>query len=213
MSLLETLDYVLIRDHYDRRLKAHRRMLRLHDRQDFKAFADLALGITDAAGNFSADEHTLGPRVLAGNSHAAERIWDLANELRALDTAEDVPAVVHAAGLAYLKISVGSELACMMNPKVCWVANTRTIWTHLVLKHDWNTTYANQELRLYRLNDTESDMKYEMWKAVYVDMGPHLLRVVNESAEWADVDGVAPGDLTYLWADAIADGLYGTYAS
>ncbi len=33
-----------------------------------------------------------------------------------------------------------------MNPGVCWVANTRTIWANLVVKHADNIAETNEEL-------------------------------------------------------------------
>jgi len=47
----------------------------------------------------------------------------------------------------------------MVNPPVCWVANTRTIWTHLVIKHADSIAKADEELKLYREADVTSEIE------------------------------------------------------
>ena len=78
----------------------------------------------------------------------------------ALAEACDVPTLIKQARLQYLRIGVGSEISCMVNPSVCWVANTRTIWTHLVIKHGYDVAKAEAELAAYRDDDATSEMAY-----------------------------------------------------
>jgi hypothetical protein len=67
--------------------------------------------------------------------------------------------LIKRARLKYLQIGVGSEISCMVNG-VCRVANTRTIWTHLVIKHGYDVAKADEELELYREADVTSEMAY-----------------------------------------------------
>jgi hypothetical protein len=53
-----------VRQHYDERVSISRTLLQLYNRKSVKKFANLALGISDADGNYSAAEHGLGPKVL-----------------------------------------------------------------------------------------------------------------------------------------------------
>src|ERR1700690_3281483 len=77
------------------------------------------------------------------------------------------PALIKAASVQFLQIGVGSEMSCMLNSKVCWVANTRTIWAHLLVKHNDNYAKADEELTLYRDNDATSEMAYKIWVGIH----------------------------------------------
>ena len=90
-----------------------------------------------------------GPKILTENINAERRVGDLAEKFIALRTAARF-RLIRGAQLQYLQIGVGSEASCMLNPEVCWVANTRTIWTHLVIKHADDFAKANEELKLYQ---------------------------------------------------------------
>src|SRR2546426_5783977 len=138
-------------------------------------FARLVLGVSDPAGNYSAAEHGIGPRVLGGNRNAEQRVFDLADKFIGLSKAREVPVLIRQAGLKYLGISVGSEASCMLNPRVCWVANTRTAWAHLLVKHNDNVAKADEvsscittrTSRLSAISTTERSptaMIREMWE-------------------------------------------------
>lgn len=206
MSLLDDLDWSQVRSHYDDRVAVHRRLLKFHDANP-QAFAQLLLGVSDSTGNFSAAEHNLGPKILS-NPNALERIGELATNFRTLKTARPVPGLIRKAALAYLKIGVGSEASCLMNPGVCWVANTRTIWTHLVIKHADNIGKANEELKLYRDSDPSSEMAYKIWCEIHRLLETSMTRIAEEGKRRGRVAGVEPGEIMYLWADAIANELY-----
>lgn len=211
---LAELDWAQVRGSYDQRKAVHRRAMVLLAGKKANAklaFAELVLGVSDPAGNFSASRHALGERVLALNNNPVERIRDLAKRFTALKTAAKVPAMIRSAGLRYCQISVGSEVSCMVNPKVCWVANRRTIWAHLLWKHHGNTTKANQELALYRDDDTDSEMHYQNWGALHKELASSMPVLVERGAQAARSVGVAAGTLTYLWGDVVADGLYAEF--
>lgn len=135
MSALDGLDWGEVRSHYDNRVEIHRELLRRYRSNNVGSLADLLLGISDPTGNYSANDHKLGPQIIAGNSNAKAQVVALGRRFIDLTSARTVPELIRNAALRYLKIGVGSEASCMVNPKVCWVANTRTIWTHLVIKH------------------------------------------------------------------------------
>jgi hypothetical protein len=99
----------------------------------------------------------------------------------------------------------------MLNPRVCWVANVRTIWTHLVIKHADNFQKAAEELQLYRDSDVTSEMAYEMWQAIHGELAGTITRVAEEGAQLAKRAAVSPGSVKYIWADAIANQLYQDY--
>ena len=119
-----------------------------------------------------------------------------------------MPDLISLARLAYLKIGVGSEISCMVNPKVCWVANTRTIWTHLVIKHADSIRKADEELKHYRQADVSSEMDYQMWTAIHAELRVALTRIAELGQENAKKSKITPGGITYIWADAIASALY-----
>lgn len=208
MSALHELDWHDVRDHYDNRVEIHTELLRLYQLNDVVPFVNLLLGISDPAGNYSADDHKLGPRIISNNSNVRNRIIALAGEFISLSSASAVPKIIQNAALSYLKIGVGSEASCMLNPKVCWVANTRTIWTHLVVKHADNFAKADEELKLYRGQDDTSEMAYRIWTAIHAELTTSMVRIAEEGWRLAKAAGVVPGPIRYLWADAIANALY-----
>jgi hypothetical protein len=208
MSVLDELDWRSVREQYEVRLHVHERFVRLLNAAESRAWFDLALGISDAAGNYSASEHRLGPRVRAENSNADSRLRDLARSFMQLSSARNVPELIRAAGLKYVGIGAGSEVSCMSNPTVCWVANTRTIWTHLVIKHVDNFDRANEELNLYRDADVSSEMNYAAWSEIHALLETALSRIAEEGSARAQQSQIVPGDIKYLWADAIANAIY-----
>jgi hypothetical protein len=211
MSAIKSLKWADVRAQYDIREQVHDELLLLHGKGKKAAFADLLLGISDSAGNYGAAEHGLGPRILAENYDAQSRLLKLADQFLAVKTGHEVPAIIRAAGLKYLQVGVGSEASCMINPTICWIANVRTIWTHLVIKHGDNFYKAAQELTLYREADASSEMMYSMWTVLHRDLEPTMTLVADEGTKLAISAKVNPGTITYLWADAIANELYDNY--
>lgn len=88
------------------------------------------------------------------------------------------------------------------------LGNVRTIWVHLLLKHEWNRRLANEELELYRDNDRNSEMNYRIWRDIYLSLKPSLLKICEMGNKEAIRQSVEPGELKFLWADAIASSLY-----
>lgn len=210
---LASLNWNLVRQHYDERELVHRRMRKLHGGGLIKQFFDLAVGISDPNGNYSAAEHSIGPKVAMYNPNAPKRVFDLASNFLTVEQGLDVPPLIRAAAISYLQIGVGSELSCMMNPTICWVANSRTIWAHLLIKHNDNYSKADEELALYRDNDTSSEMAYKIWVGIHRTLDTAMTRLAAMGTQQAKVNGVSPGALKYLWADAVANALYAEHFS
>ncbi|MFZ3237292.1 MAG: hypothetical protein WA417_17375 [Stellaceae bacterium] len=208
MSALDGTAWPKVRPHYDERIQIHRELLSLRKQGNTRQFAALLLGVSNPAGNYSADEHALGPKILSENANAERRVADLAEKFIALKAARDVPRLIRGAQLRYLQIGVGSEASCMLNPDVCWVANTRTIWTHLVIKHADDFAKANEELKLYRNADVTSEMAYQMWSHIHQELAASMTRIAEEGEKLARRAETRPGEIKYLWADAIANALY-----
>jgi len=208
-SVFTGLDWHSIRAHYDHRVSVSKNLRKLYNRAGVHDFAQLAVGNGDDAGNYSAAEHHLAPRILA-NLNAERRIFDLAGEFIRMKDAAAVSAVIRRAGLNYLGIGVGSELSCMVNPDVCWVCNVRTIWTHIA----WESGTANAEdaLKLFREGDAASEMAYVDWAEEYHPLlGYSLIHIAKDAERYCIKAGVTPGTVTFLWADAIAGHAYGKY--
>jgi hypothetical protein len=207
MAILDSIEWAKVRRHYDDRVRVSHNLQTLNERRSIGKFADLALGISDADGNYSAAEHGLGPKILSTNSNAAQRVFELADQFISLGDARRVPQLIRDAKIKYLQIGVGSEVSCMVNPDVCWVANTRTIWTHLVIKHADNVRRADEELKLYREADVSSEMAYQMWAEIHAELKVSLTRIAELGEQKSRTAKIQPGSVVYLWADAIASEL------
>lgn len=177
MSVLSELEWEQIASHYSTRIRIHEKLLTLHKQGDKKTFCELALGISDQRGNYSAAEHGLGPRIWSENINIVNRVWELAEKFMNLNNARTVPDLIREQNLRFLRVAVGSEISCLVNPQVCWVANTRTLWTHLVIKHNDNLGKANEELALYRDSESESEMDYAKWAALHAELNPTMTRI------------------------------------
>jgi hypothetical protein len=203
---LDDLDMNEVRGHYDERLRVSKDLQKLLGGNDIRKFVNLALGISSVHGNYSAHDHNLGPRILSGVEPLA--IFQLAqNFITCLDSAEML-AAIYTRRISYLKISVGSEIAMMIRPNTFWVANTRSVWAHLLAKHKFNYRRANEELALYRSDDEDSEMHYEKWRALYFAMREDLVDIGRRGDAQAAKQKVKAGRVQNIWFDAIASGLY-----
>jgi hypothetical protein len=211
IHMLNHISHISIQDvqnHYRSREAIHKDLLGLMQAQRKDAYVKLALGITNSLGNYSADEHKLGPRILVQNTNATNRVFNLGQALLSCLSVQDIPSTVYNAQMSQLKISVGSEMALMLRPDDFWVGNVRTIWAYLLIKHNWDYNIANEELELYRDDDISSEMAYQKWKAIYLSMRTNLDILVNLGNQYAVQERIKPGNLKYLWVDAIANALY-----
>ena len=195
-----------VKDHYLDRVRVHKELVDLLATNKFQQYAKLALGISDHAGNYSAAEHALGPQILANST--ARDVWRLAKTLQGCSTVKDVVSAIYSANIEYLKIGVGSEMAAMLKPNKFWVGNARTIWTHLVFKHNGNYKKADKELSLYHDNERNSEMDYAIWSDIYLSMESNLNQIANIANKWSEKHGIKPGKRKYLWVDAVCNSLY-----
>lgn len=204
--MLRDLDFAQIKSHYNLREQTHLQLLRLYSARNINDYVNLALGITESSGNYSSSEHNLGPEIL--NNNTPNSIFRLAQDLFNCDKVTHIPNIIHSRNLPYLKISVGSEIATLLRPNDIWIGNKRTILSHLIIKHNWNTAIAIEELELYQDNDRDSEMNYRVWRDIYLSIEGSLEELILTSNSEARIQGVSPGGLKYLWADAIASELY-----
>lgn len=170
-----------------------------------RKFAESILGMVDPAANYSASDHGLGPKILSENRNAASRVRQLAMSFEKLTAPRDVPDLIYRAGLTYCRVGVGSEMSAVINPKMCWVCNVRTLWLWLAMSSDVDR--ANEELELYREANATSEIYWPLWKDHHRKVGPALARVVE--AWQPDGDSKYP----LLLGDAIANIAYETFAS
>lgn len=201
------IDLAQVREHYDRRCSAANDIKRLLNENSVTDFVDLALGISNPIGNYSANEHELGPQVL--NNNSPESVFRLASQLNSPGlNVNHLPRTIYDSNISYLKIGVGSEIACLLQPKRFWVCNVRTLWSHLVIKHKGDWEKANEELDLYRIGDVSSEMNYQIWRDIYLSMSETLSEINRVSLIWSQEQQVQSGDLQYLWIDALCNALY-----
>lgn len=208
---ISDLDLSVVRKHYLTRRRAHKRLRRHFENGRVHQFAQLALGISDSAGNYSAAEHRMGPVILA--SATEQEIFDLAVAIDNCPSVNHLPKVIYDRDIRGLKISIGSEIAMMLRPKRYWVGNVRTIWSHLLIKHRMNRRTANQELKLYYDGERDSEMDYEVWRDVYLSMEENIRVLGQRAATAAMADGITPGRLRFMWPDAVASHLFNQFAA
>ena len=209
-ALIGKLDMAGCREHYLSREQAHINLRRFFAAGSVEDYVDLALGIANPAGNYSAAEHGLGPRILEESEY--QRIFDLATEIDACPNTHHLPDLIYRHRLPYLKISVGSEIAMMLKPDVHWVGNVRTVWSHLLIKHKGMQSKANQELKLYRDGQRDSEMDYKIWRDIYIALEPNIVKLGGFAADAAASQGVSPGALRFMWPDAAASFLFDRFA-
>ncbi|MDN3517028.1 hypothetical protein QWY84_05345 [Aquisalimonas lutea] len=193
---------------YQQRLAAHYEIIKYFETKNIEQYVDLALGISRPEGNYSAAEHKIGPQVLTHNPKAL--VYNLAIQLGNLKDSYHVPVTIYRANIPYLRISLGSEMAMMLNPDKYWVGNVRTIYTHLVLKHNGNRSMADEELRLYREPDGSrpSQMEYRIWRDIYLSLEASLRKVARLGSDEATKQKAPSGKHVFMWADAISSCVY-----
>ncbi|WP_338332083.1 hypothetical protein [Acetobacter sp. LMG 32666] len=204
-KIMVELDWRDISDHYYERHDVHTHLLSLFKARNVVDFSDLLVGIGNGHGNYSASDHELGPKILEENVNSRKRLYDVSEKFMELKNSNTVPKLIRDAGLKYFQIGVGSEASCMLNPAVCWVTNTKTVWAHLLFKHNGNASLANEELRLYRNGEENSDMAYSKWRAIHKEMGASSDVLIKYSVKYTKTN---VENMNYLWADSISNALY-----
>ena len=205
----DAIDYEAVVSLYNTRHGVHQRLLSLFKQGSVDEYVELALGIKQPDSNYSASDHGLGPRIL--EQSPPQRVFQLAEKLFRCHTPDDAPQVVYGENIPYLKISVGSEMGALLKPDVFWVTNVRTIWAHLVMKHN-DVRLANEELTYYRTGGMPSEMEYQLWRDIHTSVGESMRQLAMVSREIACRQGCQPNSFDFLWSDAIADQAYTKYA-
>ncbi len=201
------IDLKKVKKHYLKRKDVSNELIELLKNEEKEAYVNLAVGVTNHRGNYSADEHKLGPRILQSNS--IDSLFDFAKKIYSKELkVTHLPKTIYQSNLPYLKIGVGSEMATLLRPKKFWVGNVRTIWSHLVIKHEGSLKRANEELQLYRVDDLSSEMAYHIWRDIYLSMESSLMTILEIAGIWADEQNVKPGKKKFIWIDAICSELF-----
>jgi hypothetical protein len=218
--MIEQLNMSEVSDLYDERYSIHLRLYKLIDQinkskernlEQEEEYLEIALGIgkQNQNGNWSSYDHKLGERILALNpNHSA--ITNLAKSFLDIEKPREMLDKIYSANLSFLKVSVGSEMAMMIKPDVFWTANVRTIWAHLLIKHGYDLSKANEELQLYRSQEQTSEMAYKIWREIYILMKGSIGKICNEVNTLASQQDIKVG--RYLWFDAIASVLFNQFA-
>ncbi len=205
-----SINYREVYDHYYERYKIHQRLINTFQKSEVSEYVELALGISEGGGNYSASEHGLGPQIL--QQSPPQRIFELAQKLFICKGPLEIPDVIYNANIPYLKISVGSEMATLLRPDSFWITNVRTIWAYFVLKHNNSIDIANDQLFYYRTREMPSEMEYQLWKEIHPLVGPSMEKLAHMGSKLAKERNIESGNLKYLWADAIADTAYNEYS-
>lgn len=206
MTLLSTIPMQKVHDHYIERKMIHQRLLKLLDQQKVDNFAQLAVGVSDPRANYSASEYGGGVLILQRSSPQA--VFDLAKELYNCTHPKNIPDIIYTHAISYLKISVGSEISMMLRPNNFWIANVRSVWAYLLIKHAYNLKLANEELMLYKDGERDSEMDYALWSEMHQLLETSQVHLYDLSVSEAQKQKIPVGKLKYLWADAIANELY-----
>lgn len=198
MELIEELDWNSVKSHYEQRFSCHLKLLKLFKSKNKKEFAELALGISDPHGNYSANTHGLGPKILTENGKDSyNRIFDFAEKLVELSNPADIPILVKKASIKYLGISVTSEISCLLNPNRFWVTNSRTMWAHCLVIYGDDVDAANEVWKAYKRGD-DSEMNYVLWSDAHVKLEVSMRRLAKLGSDCSRNEKIPPGDLLYL---------------
>ena len=208
MSPFESLEWDKIVEQFLERQAVSKQLIGLLEDGSAEKFAELAVGLNDPTGNYSANQHGLGWPILEQNRNSQAQITNLAAQFRKLKSGYTVPTLIKSAQILFLGISVGSEISCMINPANCWVTNTRTTWAHLVIEYNDNITKANEALMLYRTSDANSKMAYDIWADTHARLETSMTGLYEMGQSKSMAAEIDMSSAKYLWADAISNNLY-----
>ena len=212
---IEQLNIETLKEHFEIRVQLHKDLQNMLEpknvKQDYTDFLNLALGISDRYGNFSANEHGLGELILAHNTN--ESIIKLVGKLRLAEDPKQIPDFIYDANLPYLKISVGSEIALMLQPNLFWVANIRTLWTDFLVSQNYNLKNTNEQLKLYRQATREdSALEYKYWRSEYTKMTNKIGALVDEAYPISHSLQIDTNKYKYIWFDCLANAMYENFS-
>ena len=200
--------------HFQSRYATHTQLLYLLDAGMDEEYVDLALGITDGVGNYSASDHKvhLGHKILSRTGWP--EVAAFARESLMSRPCRELPRLVLTQDMPWLKTSVGSEMMCLLRPDSCWVTNKRTVYTYFLHQNndDWEKAIeAVQEMT--RGSEDVSDT-YDAWSEIHPEIVYALLELAeagrHEFASELRAAGASSiaGSSKFLWADAVASQVY-----
>lgn len=205
MSIEHVREFDLQRacEYYEKREIAQSKLLDLFRNEEIVRYVELALGMTDHAGNYSASSiPDAANKILMNCGDDHRRIFDLAKVLYDCPNANELPKVIEEEGVKHLKTAIGSEMAMMLRPKSFWVGNTRTLFAHLLLTLD-SPSAAREEWRV-----SKNSMNSQRWAVMYPLIGESMLQLNKIAIDVAKGKGDTRGRILYLWADAVASDLF-----
>jgi hypothetical protein len=127
-----------VKEHYMHRKDVSKQLIKYLKEGTEREYVELAVGITDHLANYSAHEHQLDPRILDNNSISS--VFNLAQRMSSKNLkVTHLPKTIYQANLPYLKISVGSEMASLLQPKRFWVGNVSSEMNYQI----WRDIYFN----------------------------------------------------------------------
>ncbi|PKB71640.1 MAG: hypothetical protein BZY87_04565 [SAR202 cluster bacterium Io17-Chloro-G6] len=212
--LISSLSFEEIWRHFSLRIEAHQELTQDLATDRVQDYVDKALGIAAPHGNYSAAEHGLGPQILGNlnNNRIYERIFKFAWDINGITDPLQIPKFIEDANIHSLGISVGSEIAMMLKPHQNWVTNVRTNYADLLMKHSGDVNKANMELSLYRESMRDSEIDYGLWGSNYPKLKVSLTELARLGNKASVSQGLNSSNVTFLWADAIANSLYAKYS-
>ncbi len=129
----------------------------------------------------------------------------MAEKLLAAQNPQRIPNIIREESIPYLKVGVGSEMAMLLKPDLFWTCNIRTIWAHFAM--ETSVQNANDLANAYH-DKMPSDMDYLKWKEIFPLVGSSMEKLASLGDNLARAKGIEPGDVMFLWADAIANSAY-----
>ena len=103
--MLDEISHISVRDvnnHYLLRKAIHSELISLLQARQIVKYVQLALGISNADGNYSAAEHNLGPKILYENIKAPKRVFELGQLLLSCNDVKEIQSLIYEADLSNL---------------------------------------------------------------------------------------------------------------
>ena len=94
---IEHISMVDVRSHYHDRVEIHKILINRIVSENVQEYVNLALGIEDPKGNYSADKHKLGPHILSENTPSA--VFRLAQKLLSCRSVTHIPKTIYESNL------------------------------------------------------------------------------------------------------------------
>ena len=200
-------------EHFRQRYSTHRKLRRLLKDGMDADYVQLALGLSDQVGNYSASEHAvhLGHKILERTG--ATCIAMFARNFLLRGSCRELPDAVQREDIPYLKTSIGSEMMCLLRPESCWVTNKRTVYVYFLYRNDDDWEKAADAIEAITSSGDIGDT-YDAWSSIHPEI-VHPLLALAEAGTTECRNVLQRAGLTrhtaearFLWADAISSMVY-----